>query len=152
MTGLTSSILCKYCVVFMIFVISHSNASSCHSLNIIPSGSSHHHRLSLNREGRWGTTDDIATRFLQFSQFFTALWDLANSRPVHSVMSSHLFLCLPCLAEDWAQNTNWLITSLSPSSMELSADASWPLGLGELSVRLAAHCCCYLLVYRNYSN
>ena len=28
----------------------------------------------------------------------TALWDLANSRSVHSLMlSSHLFLCLPCL-------------------------------------------------------
>ena len=30
--------------------------------------------------------------------FSTALWDLPNSRPVHSLMlSSHLFLCLPCL-------------------------------------------------------
>ena len=28
----------------------------------------------------------------------TALWDLANSRPVHSLMlPSHLFLCPPCL-------------------------------------------------------
>ena len=36
--------------------------------------------------------------FLHFSPFSTALWDLANSRPVHSLMtSSHLFLCLPCL-------------------------------------------------------
>ena len=33
-----------------------------------------------------------------FSLFSIALWDLANSRPVHSLMfSSHLFLCLPCL-------------------------------------------------------
>ena len=57
----------------------------------------HHHRLSLNREGRWGTTDDFATSFLHFSLFSAALWDLANSRPVHSLMlSSHLFLCLPC--------------------------------------------------------
>ena len=32
------------------------------------------------------------------SLFSTALWDLANSRPVHSLMlSSHLFFCLPCL-------------------------------------------------------
>ena len=54
--------------------------------------------LSLNREGRWGTTDDFATNFLHFSLFSTALLDLANSRPVHSPMlSSHLFLCLPCL-------------------------------------------------------
>ena len=58
----------------------------------------HHHHQSLNREGRWGTTDDFATNFLHFSLFSTALWDLANSRPVLSLMlSSHLFLCLPCL-------------------------------------------------------
>ena len=54
--------------------------------------------LSLNHEGRWGTTDDFATSFLHFSLFSTALWDLPNSRPVHSLMlSSHLFICLPCL-------------------------------------------------------
>ena len=57
----------------------------------------HYHYLSLNRENRWGT-DDFVTSFLKFSLFSTALWDLANSRPVHSLMtSSHLFLCLPCL-------------------------------------------------------
>ena len=57
-----------------------------------------HHHQSLNREGRWGTTDDFATSFLHFSLFSTALWDLPNSRPVHSLMlSSHLFLCPPCL-------------------------------------------------------
>ena len=58
----------------------------------------HHHHQSLNREGHWGTTDDFATSFLHFSLFSTALWDLPNSRPVHSLMlSSHIFLCLPCL-------------------------------------------------------
>ena len=58
----------------------------------------HHHHQSLNLEGRWGTTDDFATSFLHFSLFSTALWDLLNSRPVHSLMlSSHLFLCPPCL-------------------------------------------------------
>ena len=58
----------------------------------------HHHHQSLNLEGRWGTTDDFATSFLHFSLFSTALWDLPNSRPAHSLMlSSHLFLCLPCL-------------------------------------------------------
>ena len=57
--------------------------------------SSHH---SLDREGRWSTTDVFATGFLHFPLFSTALWDLANSRPVHSLMLSfHLFLCLPCL-------------------------------------------------------
>ena len=54
--------------------------------------------LSLNREGRCGTTDDFATSFLHFPLFSTALWNMANSRPVHSLMlSSHLFFCLPCL-------------------------------------------------------
>ena len=42
--------------------------------------------LSLNREGRWDTTDDFVTSFLHFSLFFTALWDFANPRPVHSLM------------------------------------------------------------------
>ena len=61
----------------------------------------HHHRrrhLSLNRKGRWGTIDDFTTSFLHFSLFSTALLDLANSRPVHSLLlSSHLFFCLLCL-------------------------------------------------------
>ena len=58
----------------------------------------HHHHQSLNREGRWGTTDDFATSFLHFPLFSTAFWDLPNSRPVHFLMlSSHLFLCPPCL-------------------------------------------------------
>ena len=35
--------------------------------------------LSLNREGRWGTTDDFTTSFLYFPLLTTALWDLANS-------------------------------------------------------------------------
>ena len=36
--------------------------------------------------------------FSIFFLFSTALWDLPNSRPVHSLMlSSHLFLCPPCL-------------------------------------------------------
>ena len=34
-----------------------------------------------------------------FPLFSTVLLDLPNSRPVHSLMlSSHLFLCLPCLS------------------------------------------------------
>ena len=55
--------------------------------------------MPYNREGPWGTTDDFATSFLHFSPFATALWDLVNSRPVHSLMlSSHLFFfCLSCL-------------------------------------------------------
>ena len=54
--------------------------------------------LSINRKGRWGTTDDLTTNFLCFSVISTALWDFVNSRPVHSLMlSSYLFFCLPCL-------------------------------------------------------
>ena len=57
----------------------------------------HHHHLSLNREGHWGTTDKFPNSFLLFSLFSAFLCDLANSRPVHSLMlSSHLFLCLHC--------------------------------------------------------
>ena len=52
----------------------------------------------LNRWSRWGTTDDFTTSFLHFSLFSSVLWDLANSRPVHSLMlSSYLFFCLPRL-------------------------------------------------------
>ena len=57
----------------------------------------HHHHQSLNREGRWGTTDDFANSFLHFSLFSTALWDLPNSRPVHSTTTTtHTFFPLPC--------------------------------------------------------
>ena len=51
----------------------------------------HHLHLPLNR--RWGTTGDFTTSVHHFSLFSTALWDLANSRPVHSLLlSSRLFL------------------------------------------------------------
>ena len=36
----------------------------------------HHHHQSLNREGRWCTTDDFAISFLHFPLFSTAPWDL----------------------------------------------------------------------------
>ena len=68
----------------------------------------HYHHLSLNREGRWGTTDNFATSFLHFCLFSTALWDLPNSRPVHSLMlSSHLFLCLPGLLSPFTVPCRW---------------------------------------------
>ena len=54
-----------------------------------------HLHLSLNRESRWGTTDDFTTSFLHFP---LPSGTLANPRPVHSLMlSSHFFrlLCLP---------------------------------------------------------
>ena len=54
-----------------------------------------HHHLSLNREGRSGTTHDFTTSFLHFSLFSTALRDLENFKPVYSlILSSRLFFCL----------------------------------------------------------
>ena len=54
-----------------------------------------HLHLFLDCRGHRGTTDDFTTGFLHFSLFFTALWNLVNSRPVHSLMlSSQLFFCL----------------------------------------------------------
>ena len=45
----------------------------------------------------WAPQMILQPVFSIFSLFSTALWDLPNSRPVHSLMlSSHLFLC-PCL-------------------------------------------------------
>ena len=76
-------------------------------------GNQYHHHQSLNREGCLGTTDDFATTFLHFSLFSTALWDLPNSRPVHSLrLSSHLFLCRPsspfhCALQDGFGQTWW---------------------------------------------
>ena len=64
--------------------------------------------LSLNRQGCWGTTDDFATSFPHFSLFSTALWDLPNSRPAHS-LSSHLFLCLPCLLPPFTQPSKMVL-------------------------------------------
>ena len=48
----------------------------------------HHHHQFLNCEGRWGITNDFATSFLHFSLSSTALWDMPNSTPVHSLMLS----------------------------------------------------------------
>ena len=78
----------------------------------------HHHHQSLNHEGRWGTTDDFATSFLHFSLFSTALWDLSNSRLVHSLMlSSHLFLCLPCLLPPFTVPCKMVLARLDELSL-----------------------------------
>ena len=69
---------------------SAANVVSGQNLHLYP-------HLSLNHKDRWGTTEDFTTSFLHFSLFSAALWVLANSRPVHSLMlSSRLFFCLPC--------------------------------------------------------
>ena len=73
------------------------------------------------------TTDDFRTSFLHFSLFSTALWDLANSRPVLSLMlSSHLFLCLPCLLRPLT--VPWKMVFAGPDKRE-----TWPY---HCSVRL----------------
>ena len=79
--------------------------------------------LSLNRWGRWGTTDNFTTSFLHFSPFSTALWDLANSRPVYILMlSSTLFFRLP-----------WLLT---PFHCALQNDFGQTWWTGDMSIPL----------------
>ena len=80
------TVICQVCHLLRL-----SSVKDC----VIYLGFSSH--LSLNRKGCWCTTDDFTTSFLHFPLFSTALWDLPNSRPVHSLLSSHLFLSLPCL-------------------------------------------------------
>ena len=91
---------CEYCCSDFFSIV--AVAASCSVAALASIGHHHHHHhhhhLHLNREGRWGSTDDFTTSFFLFSLFSTALWDLANAKPVHSLMlSSHLFLRLPCL-------------------------------------------------------
>ena len=61
----------------------------------------HHHYQSLNREGHLGHHRWFCNQFSPFFPVLHCLLGLAcpgNSRRVHSLMvSSHLFLCLPCL-------------------------------------------------------
>ena len=129
------------CRLFSTVVYSDTVLVTLFPLSLI---SSH---LSLNREDRWGTTDDFATSFLHFPLFSTALWDLANSRSVHYLMlSSRLFLCLPCLLppftvpckmvlarpvgrETWPYHCSWRLftmvrRSLFPATVETWNDTS----------------------------
>ena len=94
----------------------------------------HHHHLSLNHEDRWGTTDDFTTSFLYVSLFSTALRDLANSRPVHSLMlSSHLFCCLPCFLPLSLCLARWfwpdLIKGRHDHTTAVCVSLQWPGGL-----------------------
>ena len=62
--------------------------------NSVQSNSLHLH-LSPNLADRWGTAGDFAISFLQ-SPWFSAFRSMVfHSTPVHSLMSSHRFLCLP---------------------------------------------------------
>ena len=102
----------------------------------------YHHRLSLNREGCWDATDDFTPSFLHFSVFSTALWDLANSGPVHFLMlSSHLFLCLPCLLPPFTV----------PWKMILARPDEWKTYPYHCSLRLFAvvRCSCGLYLQCN---
>ena len=49
--------------------------------------------VSLNHGGHWGIKDDFTTSFLHLYLSSTALWDLADSSPVHS----QPIFCLLCL-------------------------------------------------------
>ena len=55
----------------------------------------HHHHLSLNREGCWGTTDDLTTSFLHFSLFSTALLDLVFWIAVKLLFRQHSAFWIP---------------------------------------------------------
>ena len=87
-----------------------------------------HLHLFLNCGGRWGSTDDFTTSFLHSSVFSTALLDSATSRPVHSlVLSSHLFLCLPCLLPPFTV----------PCKMVLARPDEWETWPYHYSLRLS---------------
>ena len=93
-----------------------------------------HLHLSLKRGGHWGTTDDFTVSFLHFSLFSTALWDLANSRPFHSMwLFSHiffflLFFCLPCLLP--------LFSVVCPCRMVLARPDKWETCPNHFNLRL----------------
>ena len=59
----SASIQCSQWIYDTLSYLTHVSQSKCIYLRLLH----HHHHLSLNREGRWGTTDDFANSFLQFS-------------------------------------------------------------------------------------
>ena len=79
--------------------------------------------LNLNYEGHWGTTNNFTSTLIHFSLFLTALWDLANSRPVHSLMLfSHLFLLS--------------VLSSSPFQCALEDGFCWARWTADMSIQL----------------
>ena len=88
------NLLCSFCVT----IYWYGYSILIHSVVSVSSGAKlSSAQLSLNCDGHWGTKDDFTTSFLHFSLFSTALWDLENSRSVHSLMLSSHFFCPPCL-------------------------------------------------------
>ena len=77
----------------------------------------HHHHQSLNREGRWGATDNFATSFLHFPLSSVAFWDLGKLQAcpfpdvvfppllLSALSSSPLSLCLARWF--WPDLMNW---------------------------------------------
>ena len=66
--------------------------------------------ITLNREDCWGTADDFTTSVLHFSLFSTALWDLENSRPVHSLMLGPCkMICTNC-RQHWLSRYSAMLT------------------------------------------
>ena len=101
--------------------------------------------LSLNCEGCWGTTGDFTTSFLNFSLFPTALWDLANSRPVHFLMLSfHLFFCLPCLLPPSLSLARWfwpdLMNRTHFHTTAICVSLQWSGGLPVVQTSLLVTC------------
>ena len=56
----------------------------------------HHHHQFLNREGRWGTTDDFTTSFPIFSVFHCSLGLGKLQACLFLDVVFPLFFCLPC--------------------------------------------------------
>ena len=78
---------------------------------------------SLNPDGHWGTTDDVATIPFHPSLSSAALRETPNSMSVHSlILSSHLFFCLPLLLAPFTVPCK--IVFVMPQDLEL-----WPYHL-----------------------
>ena len=93
-----------------------------------PWGSLGHHRWSCSQ-------------FLPFCLFSIALWDLANSRPVHSLMlSSHLFFCLPCLHPPFTLRCKMVLAR--PDEWEI-----WPYHCSLCLITMIRRSLCGLIVF-----
>ena len=118
--------------------------------------------LYLNREGRWGTTDDFAASFLHFSLFSTALSDLAISRPVRSLMPSHLCVrvcvyecvfvcvsvCLWCVCVSVSQCVCLCMACVSVCGVRVCQGVSVCMSVHDVCVYLCV-CLCVCLLRHN---